>query len=252
GVIKTVMALRHGVLPVTLHVTEPSSHVDWSAGAVSLLTENTPWPAAGGRPRRAGVSSFGLSGTNAHIILEQGPAEPAEPAASDPAPGADPVPWLVSAASEAALRAQVEQVRALTGAPVDIGHSLLRHRALLEHRAVLFDGAQIAAGTAADRTLAVLFSGQGAQRLGMGRGLYERFPVFAEALDGVLARLEPGLRDVMWGDDREALDRTGCAQPALFAVGVALFRLLESFGVRPRLLAGHSVGEVAAAHVAGV
>ncbi|MGN9758848.1 type I polyketide synthase [Streptomyces sp. SD31] len=249
GVIKTVLALRHGVLPRTLHVTEPSSHVDWSAGAVSLLTDNTSWPQAD-RPRRAGVSSFGLSGTNAHIILEQGPAEPAAPAAG---PRTEPVPWLVSAKSEAALRAQVEQVRALTGDdPVDIGHSLAASRSLFEHRAVLLDGTELASGVAADRSLAVLFSGQGAQRLGMGQELYARQPVFAAALDEVLARLDPAVREVMWGDDEAALNRTGHTQPALFAVEVALYRLIESYGVRPRLLAGHSVGEIAAAHVAGV
>ncbi|WP_173267775.1 acyltransferase domain-containing protein, partial [Streptomyces pacificus] len=242
---------------VTLHVTEPSSHVDWSAGAVSLLTENTPWPAAGGRPRRAGVSSFGLSGTNAHVILEEAPRPKPSGRKPDPAPDADrdtpqpPAVWTVSAKSASALDAQLSRLRAVEADPLDIGHSLLG-RSLFEHRAVLLDGAEIARGRAGQPEPAVLFSGQGAQRLGMGRGLYERFPVFAEALDGVLARLEPGLRGVMWGDDREALDRTGRAQPALFAVGVALFRLLESFGVRPRLLAGHSVGEVAAAHVAGV
>ncbi|GFH39479.1 SDR family NAD(P)-dependent oxidoreductase [Streptomyces pacificus] len=266
GVIKTVMALRHGVLPVTLHVTEPSSHVDWSAGAVSLLTENTPWPAAGGRPRRAGVSSFGVSGTNAHVIIQEAPDAGAPPAPgtpdADPAAGRHPgvpVPWLLSAKSASALDARVEQARGLRGGSgdpagsLDIGFSLLTTRPTsFEHRAVLLDGDVVARGTAARRPLAVLFAGQGAQRLGMGRELYERFEAFRTALDEALGLLEPGLRDVMWGDDEEALNRTGNTQPALFALEVALYRLLESFGVRPDHLAGHSIGEVAAAHVAGV
>ncbi|MFJ8234099.1 beta-ketoacyl synthase N-terminal-like domain-containing protein, partial [Streptomyces sp. NPDC094448] len=246
GVIKMVMAMREGVLPRTLHVDAPSRHVDWTTGGVRLLTENTPWPEAG-RPWRAGVSSFGLSGTNAHIVLEQ--AVEAEVAPSDTAAV---TPWVVSGRSEAALDAQVQKLmgRALSG--LDVGFSLVASRARFAHRAVLVDGVEVARGVAASRSLGVLFSGQGSQRLGMGRELYGRFPVFAEAFDAVCAGLGVPVREVVWGEDADELNRTVFAQAGLFAVEVALFRLVEWLGVRPGFVAGHSVGEVAAAHVAGV
>ncbi|MEN3586738.1 type I polyketide synthase, partial [Streptomyces sp. ZYX-F-203] len=252
GVIKMVKALEHGVLPPTLHVTEPSAHVDWSEGAVELIGEPTGWPTVG-RPRRAGVSSFGLSGTNAHVILEQPVAQaPVAPATAVEVPTSD-VPWLVSAKTEAALSGQIDRVRELDGDPLDIGHSLLTSRTLFDHRAVLLDGIELARGRArSGRPLALLFSGQGSQRLGMGRELYGRFPVFAEAFDAVLVHLDPALREVVWGEDEELLNQTGYTQPALFALQVALYRLVESWGVRPDHLAGHSIGEIAAAHVAGV
>ncbi|BFU44973.1 type I polyketide synthase [Krasilnikovia sp. MM14-A1004] len=247
GVIKAVLAIQHATLPRTLHVSDPTSHVDWSAGAVRLLTEQTAWPATG-RPRRAGVSSFGLSGTNAHVILEQPPADPpatvAGPAGT-PSPTA--VPWLVSARSEAALDAQLAGVGGLTGRALDIGFSLATGRTAFEHRAVLLDGREVARGVADERSLAVLFSGQGSQRVGMGRGLAARFPLFADVFDRVLERLGATVPD-----DAEALDRTGVAQPVLFAFQVALFRLVESLGIRVDAVGGHSVGEIAAAHVAGV
>ncbi|ESQ02134.1 FscE [Streptomyces sp. PVA_94-07] len=265
GVIKMIMAMRHGVVPRSLHADHPSRHVDWDSGSVRLLSEAVEWPETG-RPRRAGVSSFGISGTNAHVVIEQ-----AEPAAEPEAP-AEPrtvptvVPWPVHARSEASLDAQIEAVTALTdGTPLDIGHSLATGRSLFEHRAVLLSGldgvpAEVARGRATERSLAVLFSGQGAQRAEMGRELYARFPVFAKALDEITALLDPRLdrplREVMFARRRtpEAalLDTTGYTQPALFAVEVALHRLVESWGVVPDFVAGHSIGEIAAAHVAGV
>ncbi|MFI0374022.1 type I polyketide synthase [Actinomadura sp. 1N219] len=275
GLVKMVMAMRHGTLPKTLHVSEPSPHVDWDDGAVRLLTEAVPWPETG-RPRRAAVSSFGVSGTNAHVIIEQAPEE--EPARDEPASGAAPVLWPVSARTPAALRAQADRVRAhLDGGAVadalDVGYSLATGRAALEHRAVVLAGdaesglrglaavasgearADVQTGTAADGPTAFLFSGQGAQRAGMGRGLHEAFPVFADAFDAVCAELDRHLdrplRDVMWSG-AELLDQTMYTQAGLFAVEVALFRLLESWGVRPDFVAGHSIGELAAAHAAGV
>ncbi|ROP28379.1 type I polyketide synthase [Couchioplanes caeruleus] len=237
GIIKMVMAMRHHVLPQTLHVDRPTTHVDWAAGAIRLLITAEPWPRVN-RPVRAGVSSFGISGTNAHVILEQ--AEPAPEHATPPVAG--PVPLPVSARSEAGLDAQIGRVRAVVGEPADIGFSLATSRAALAHRAVLI-GDTVVRGVASGRRLGVVFSGQGSQRAGMGRGLYDRFPVFAEAFDAVCAHLT-----IDWGD----LDATGSAQPAIFAVEVALYRLLESWGLRPDVVGGHSVGEIVAAYVAGV
>ncbi|MES9504756.1 acyltransferase domain-containing protein, partial [Streptomyces koyangensis] len=271
GVIKMVLAMRHGALPRSLHIDQPSTHVDWEAGAVRLLTETTGWPETG-RPWRAGVSSFGLSGTNAHVILEQPEPEP-EPEPESPEPQAEPeavarvVPWPVSARTAEALPGQLARITAVDAAPLDIGHSLATGRASFDHRVVLLAGAdgedepvEVARGRAVERRLAVLFSGQGSQRAGMGRELYGRFPVFAKALDEVLALLDPGLdrplRDVLFAeegsDEAALLDTTGYTQPALFAVEVALYRLVESFGAVPEFVAGHSVGEIAAAHIAGV
>ncbi|MFK4254561.1 type I polyketide synthase, partial [Streptomyces angustmyceticus] len=277
GVIKMVLALQHGVLPQTLHVDEPSSHVDWSAGDVRLLTEPVQWPEAG-RPRRAGVSSFGISGTNAHAIIEEAPptddmAECAEEPLKLPA-----VPWVISGRDEAGLTAQAHRLLAhLDEFPLDasdVGCSLATSREIFDHRAVLLvddqetavqgltalaegrKAAGVVRGEKGQGRTAFLFTGQGAQRLGMGWELYDTFPVFADAFDAVCAcfdsELGASLRGVVFGEDAEALNRTGFTQPALFAVEVALFRLVEAFGVRADFLVGHSIGELAAAHVAGV
>jgi tylactone synthase len=395
GVIKTVLAMRHGVLPRTLHVDAPSSHVDWSSGAVELLTRPVPWPSRpDGEPLRAGVSSFGASGTNAHVILESAAApepeaeagaepesesvaeagaesaadseaepgaeprvksgaqpeaepgvkpatEPAEaPAAvaAEPADSRDtaPVMWTVSGRNRAALREQADRLHThlsgLEAAPAAVASALAHRRTAFRHRAVvlgedretllsglraLADGQETgpaAAGVrvvrgeaAAERRTAFLFSGQGSQRLGAGRELYDRFPAFARALDAVCTEmdrhLDRPLRAVMFGETQHEptrggsgsnagigtgtgtgtgavagsgssagagagsgsgsgaktgteaglLDRTAYTQPALFALEVALFRLLtEEWGIRPDAVMGHSVGEIAAAHVAGI
>jgi acyl transferase domain-containing protein/thioesterase domain-containing protein len=271
-VIKMIMALRRGLLPKTLHVAAPSSNVDWSAGPVKILREPVDWP-ENGHPRRAGVSSFGISGTNAHLILEQPPVaiDVHEPAGLDSS-AVGPAPIVLSGKSRAALRAQAARFAAFVEARpevsvADLALSSLTTRSVFEHRAVVLaeDAAAAVAGLSAlaedlpaaglvtgrgagAGRLAVVFSGQGGQRSGMGQGLYARFPVFAAAWDEVAAGLGLPLDELVAGD----LDRTGDAQPALFALQVALFRLVESWGVRPEVLIGHSVGEIAAAHVAGV
>ncbi len=324
GVIKMVQALRHGVLPKTLHVDEPSGQVDWSVGAVSLLSEARPWE-PNGKPRRAGVSSFGVSGTNAHVILEEAPpldvvavateapaglgagkmAAAADGVVGDGAAtdvlvadgavvdgdisgagllGAGAIPWVLSGRGRSALCAQAERLRDFALAEEDAGVGdvglSLAGRAALEDRAVVLGAdreallagvASVAAGAQAPNVTegaawdtglrtAFLFTGQGAQRAGMGRELYGAFPSFRVALDEVCAaldeHLEQAVLEVLFAQEGTPaaglLDDTMFTQASLFALEVALFRLLESWGVRPDYLAGHSIGELAAAFVAGV
>ncbi|MFD7669245.1 type I polyketide synthase [Streptomyces sp. NPDC059788] len=278
GVIKMVLAMRHGVLPKTLHVDEPTPHVDWSVGAVELLTEARPWPDTD-RLRRAGVSSFGFSGTNAHVILEQGePAEVAELA--EPVERIAPavVPWVVSARSEAALRGQAERL-VKAGAqwePVDTGWSLASSRTAFEHRAVVFgaDRAALLTGAEAlasgepapgvitgtalkgDRRVVFVFPGQGSQWAGMAADLLAESPVFARAMeecDEALAEFNDWsvLDVVRRTEGAPPMERIDILQPTLFAVMVSLAALWRSLGVEPAAVVGHSQGEVAAAYVAG-
>ncbi|MFF2654134.1 SDR family NAD(P)-dependent oxidoreductase [Streptomyces sp. NPDC058045] len=266
GVIKTVLALRHRQLPRTLHIDAPTPQVDWSAGNVRLLLQHTDWPSTG-RPRRAGVSSFGISGTNAHVILEQAPdPEPRPPHDDTTAPRPLPlVPLVLSARDSTALRAQAASLHAFMTDhprlhPADIAHSLATGRAALDHRATVTGTTREALltaltalatgdptpgtlrGTPVEGRTAFLFSGQGGERVGMGRELCGAFPVFA------------GVVDEVWGvlGDEGVPGSTGWAQAGLFALEVGLAGLVESWGVRPDVVLGHSVGEVAAAYVAGV
>ncbi|MFG1611015.1 type I polyketide synthase, partial [Actinoplanes sp. NPDC049265] len=278
GVMKMVLAMRHGVLPATLHVDEPSPHVDWTAGSVRLLSAARSWP-VGGRLRRAGVSSFGISGTNAHVILEEAPV-PEEVAVRAPASGGS-VAWLVSGRDAVGLAAQAGRLGEFVAArpgldPVDVGYSLAVTRAALDHRAVVTGadrdellarlalvaagrpGAGVVTGTAVGRSgkTVLVFPGQGSQWAGMGRELRSASPVFAAVLDqvcGILGGLlDLPVTDVVLGQDEARLNETVFAQAGLFAVGVALARLLEASGVVPDVVLGHSVGEIAAVHVAGM
>ncbi|MGC7102889.1 SDR family NAD(P)-dependent oxidoreductase [Amycolatopsis lurida] len=266
GVIKAVLALRHGVVPPTLHVDQPSTRVEWTAGAVELVTAPHTWPETGG-PRRAAVSSFGISGTNAHVVLEQAP--PAEPVdTSTVLTDATALPWLLSAKSAEALAAQAERLGAFA-ADTDRGAvaAALCRRTAFDHRAIvsgdvaeelsaLVAGAPGVVARPRGR-IAFVFPGQGAQWLGMGRGLLVTSPVFAEWIDRCEAALESyvdwSLTAVLRGDDdAPSLDRVDVVQPVLWAVMVSLAQVWRAAGIEPAVVVGHSQGELAAACVAGV
>ncbi|MFE3176940.1 type I polyketide synthase [Amycolatopsis sp. NPDC059090] len=276
GVIKMVQAMRHGVLPSTLHVTEPTHDVDWAAGTVRLLDESRDWPEVD-RPRRAAVSAFGYSGTNAHVILEQAPDVVAEAAEAVDSGGVLP-PLVFSARTAAAIPDQARALLAHLDAypTLDVVYSQANRQPLFSHRAAVVgsDAAELRAALAALSTsdsvvtgrarsggrTAYLLPGQGSQRAGMGAELSAAFPVFAHELERVTAKFDQhlgrSLRAVMFAEagsvDAQLLDRTQFSQAAVFSFSVALYRLLESWGQRPEVLVGHSVGEIAAAHLAGV
>ncbi|WP_431784956.1 type I polyketide synthase, partial [Streptomyces chumphonensis] len=283
GVIKMVMAMRAGVMPRTVHVDEPTPQVEWSEGEVSVLTAAREWtPAEDGGPRRAAVSSFGISGTNAHVILEQAP-EQDEPgdvvaAGSGGLTGSSVVPWVVSARSVGALAALAGRVAGAVVSDadaVDVGWGLLSSRSVWEHRAVVWGSepgeltsglGALASGEVAGNVVSGVasggsggavwvFPGQGSQWLGMGRGLLASSPVFAERLaecEAALAsHVDWSLREVLTGEDEGWLGRVDVVQPVLWAVMVSLAAVWESFGVEPAAVIGHSQGEIAAAVVAG-
>ncbi|MFF4569590.1 type I polyketide synthase [Streptomyces sp. NPDC001410] len=284
GVIKTVLAMRHGVLPRTLHADEPSPGVDWSSGAVRLLRREQPWRPAPGKPRRAAVSAFGIGGTNAHVILEEAVDEQEAPHREGARTAPEP-PLLLSGATAEALRAQARRTAAfLRERPElplgDVAFSSAVARAALRHRAALPVQDRVALLTELDRLsaagpaavpspvrtggrLALLFTGQGAGWADLGRELHTAYPAFADAFDALCGRFDAAgvgerpLREALWDGPGTALaevrqHRTDVAQAGLFTFEVALFRLLESWGVRPDFLAGHSVGELAVAHAAGI
>ncbi|MFF7172628.1 SDR family NAD(P)-dependent oxidoreductase [Streptomyces pseudovenezuelae] len=282
GVIKMIEAMRHGELPRSLYAEQPSSHVDWSDGAVRLLDRARPWPERD-RPRRAAVSSFGIGGTNAHVIIEEpGKAEETGPESRHVHSGPGTVTcWLVGGSDEAGLRAHARELAAALAdadgaeAALDVAYSLATTRAPLQRRAAVLatdtekllaglrelaegaDSPALRRGTARGTTkVALLCTGQGAQRTGMGREQAARFPAFAtvfgELCDAFTPLLDRPLREVIDDPDGDLLHRTDYAQPALFAYEVALHALLADCGVRPDFVVGHSIGELAAAHIAGV
>lgn len=279
GVLKMVMAMRAGIVPATLHVDRPTESVDWTTGGLALADRRQEWPRHAGDVRRAAVSSFGFSGTNAHVILEQGDPAVASPDVADPGPATVALPMSARSAAGLARVAAALADRVDHLAPgerlVDVAASAATTRAHLPNRAVVVFGATrpqeaatrlraIAAGhhpagtvggVAGTGSLAVLFTGQGSATPTMGRRLYETFPQFRSAFDEVVAELDrhlpQPLTTVMWGEDAQLLARTQWAQPALFAFEVAAYRLAESVGVHADVLIGHSVGELSAIHVSG-
>ncbi|WP_394842260.1 type I polyketide synthase [Pendulispora brunnea] len=279
GVIKMVLAMQHGVLPKTLHAENPSPHIDWSPETVRLLNEPVPWsPRPGnGRPRRAGISSFGVSGTNAHVILEEAPSLPAPAPAPAPAP-VPAIPLLLSGKSEEALRAQAAHLRDhLAAHPelemVDVAHSLATTRTHFEHRAVVVGAERgewmealeaLGQGQASPRAvvgrsrgggkLVFVFPGQGSQWAAMAESLLETSQVFREQMEAceraLSAHVEWNLSSVLRGDPA-MLERVDVVQPVLFSMMVSLAALWRSMGVEPDAVVGHSQGEIAAAYVAG-
>lgn len=275
GVVKVLAAMQHGEFPATIHSQPRNPHIDWDDLPVKVVDSRRPWISREGQPRRAGVSAFGLSGTNAHVILEQPPQVERTQAERPDAPA---LPFVLTARSDAALRDQAVRLRAHLQAhpelePIDIAHSLLSTREQFERRGFVvastreqlharlenFDP-RIAVTTKRSPKLAILFTGQGAQRAGMGRELAQRYPELGEMLERIFVEfdhhLELSLREVMFADagtePAALLDQTAYTQPALFALELALYRLLESFGLEAEMLLGHSIGELVAAHVAGV
>ena len=284
GLLKVVLSAQNNTLPKTLHVSEPTRAVDWKSAKIELVLANRPWLPNDSRKRRAGVSAFGIGGTNAHVIVEESP-RPVTEKYSNNTPPAFPaaVPFVLSGNSDSALRAQAEKLRLHVESGIgknnrlsDVAYSLAAFRTHFHRRLVVTAAGKAQmleklASVSSDSkklfnmndvgkaSLGMLFTGQGSQRPGMGKDLYSVFPLFRDSLDEIAARfteLESPLLDVMWAESGSAsaslLNRTDFAQPALFALEVSLWKLWQSWGVKPAFLLGHSVGELAAAHVAGV